>query len=262
LQVLKNEVEVCLFMKQLSAETHVERCASQDIRTTFQTAQSGLETLLAERSSLREEKAILDLLIHLTETLERTENLLGIRRDEAVDEEDELGDEVTDMRPETSSDRRGRGRGRSADKTTTSSGTAQTETLTRPKLSVRIASSTDDILAANGNLPKRDIKMLRRIANEYTQLIYLTNKAKREGCAYVTVGREGADVERVSHYPAERAWLNVIGHSEWRPSKRRYTRTWPPPSPRSSRPCPKHPIARHNRILGRAEKSKEISRPG
>ncbi|KAJ9114193.1 hypothetical protein QFC20_001709 [Naganishia adeliensis] len=179
LQVLKNEVE--------------------GIRSTFQNAQSGLETLLAERSSLREEKAILDLLIHLTETLERTENLLGIRRDEQVDEDDEPEDEFDNIPPEMTSDRRGRGRERSADKIPTDApiaGTPQNGTPTRPKLSVRIASSTDDIISPNSNLPKRDIKMLRRIANEYTQLIYLTNKAKRENCEYVVVGREGADIER------------------------------------------------------------------
>lgn len=137
----------------------------------------------------------------MTETLERTENLLGIRSDEQVDEDEEDEDEFPDLPPGMTSDRRGRGRGRSADKASTEAtiaGTPQNGTPTRPKLSVRIASSTDDIISSNSNLPKRDIKMLRRIANEYTQLIYLTNKAKRENCEYVLVGREGADIERVS----------------------------------------------------------------
>lgn len=118
-----------------------------------------------------------------------------------MDEDDEPEDEFDNIPPEMTSDRRGRGRERSADKIPTDApiaGTPQNGTLTRPKLSVRIASSTDDIISPNSNLPKRDIKMLRRIANEYTQLIYLTNKAKRENCEYVVVGREGADIERVS----------------------------------------------------------------
>lgn len=138
--------------------------------------------------------------MHLTETLERTENLLGIRRDVQDDEDDEHQEDYTDNPTEVNLSR---GRGRSVDKASTNAtaeSKPQAETPTRPKLSVRIASSADDIITSSGNLPKRDIKMLRRIANEYTQLIYLTNKAKREQCEYVVVGREGADVENVSLY--------------------------------------------------------------
>jgi hypothetical protein len=159
-----------------------------------------LESLLAERTSLREEKSVLDLLTHLTETLERTENLLGIRRDAQDDEDEDQAGDLLDGTPAPAQDE-DRGRGRSFGKVTSNSASPNADspnTPSRPKLSVRIASSTDEIPFAGTNLPKRDIKMLRRIANEYTQLVYLTAKAKREQCAYVAAGREGADVEKVS----------------------------------------------------------------
>lgn len=162
------------------------------------TAQGSLETLLHERSSLREEKAILDLLLHLTETLERTENLLGIRRENQDEKDDTLDDEeIADVSliEDDPSERRGR----SADKLQADiSAAGSPSTTARPRLTIRTASSSDDLFSMNSNLPKRDIKMLHRIANEYTQLVYLINKAKRENCEYVTVGAEGADVERVS----------------------------------------------------------------
>lgn len=157
-----------------------------------------MEDLLAERTSLREEKSVLDLLTHLTETLERTENLLGIRRD-AQDLKDEEPADLHDG--PTASAHEDRGRGRSSDKVAINGAPANIDSSVptpRPKLSVRIASSTEDIKSAGSGLPKRDIKMLRRIANEYSQLVYLTAKAKKEECAYVTAGREGADVENVS----------------------------------------------------------------
>jgi hypothetical protein len=172
----------------------------QDIRSTFQHTQRSLESLLAERTSLREEKSVLDLLTHLTETLERTENLLGIRRDAQDDEDEDQAGDLLDGTPAPAQDE-DRGRGRSFGKVTSNSASPNADspnTPSRPKLSVRIASSTDEIPFAGANLPKRDIKMLRRIANEYTQLVYLTAKAKREQCAYVAAGREGADVEKVS----------------------------------------------------------------
>ncbi|KAJ9117561.1 hypothetical protein QFC22_004411 [Naganishia vaughanmartiniae] len=183
-------------LEDIKLPLQVIKIEVEDIRSTFVTAQGNLETLLHERSSLREEKAILDLLLHLTETLERTENLLGIRRETQNDKDDTLDDdEIEDVSllEELPNERRGR----STDKLQADlSASGSPSATARPRLTIRTASSSDDLFSMNSNLPKRDIKMLHRIANEYTQLVYLINKAKRENCAYVTVGAEGADVER------------------------------------------------------------------
>ncbi|KAJ9104921.1 hypothetical protein QFC19_003716 [Naganishia cerealis] len=184
-------------LEKIKLPLQVIRIEVEDIRSTFVASQNSLETLLHERSSLREEKAILDLLLHLTETLERTENLLGIRRELQDDTHDNLDEDMLEDEldaEEVSSQRRGR----SADKLQLSASASgpSPSTTARPRLTIRTASSSNDLASADANLPKRDIKMLHRIANEYTQLVYLINKAKREKCEYVTVGAEGADVEK------------------------------------------------------------------
>lgn len=123
-----------------------------------------MQTKLEDRSSLREERAILDTLLHLSESLTRTEGLLGIRNTE-VENTRGLSEE---QQPDPSS--------------STKSG--------KPKLSVIIDADEDEEEA-----PK-DIKEITRIANEYTQVIYLVTKARAEGCEYVS-GEEGL-VETVS----------------------------------------------------------------
>ncbi|KAJ9098237.1 hypothetical protein QFC21_004566 [Naganishia friedmannii] len=183
-------------LEDIKLPLQVIKIEVEDIRSIFVTAQDSLETLLHERSSLREEKAILDLLLHLTETLERTENLLGIRRETQDDKDDNLDDdEVDDV--SFVEDFPNERRGRSTDKLHAElPASGSPSATTRPRLTIRTASSSDNLFPMDSNLPKRDIKMLHRIANEYTQLVYLIHKAKRENCEYVAVGAEGADVER------------------------------------------------------------------
>jgi hypothetical protein len=111
---------------------------------------------------LREERAILDTLLHLSESLTRTEGLLGIRTSE-----DELQKPRENEQPEESSSSR----------------------TGRPKLAVIIDAGEEE------EEPK-DIKTITRIANEYTQVMYLVMKARAEECEYV-LGDEGS-VESVS----------------------------------------------------------------
>jgi hypothetical protein len=139
------------------------RSLEQDIHSQLESSESALQSRLDDRSSLRTERAILDTLLHLSESLTRTEGLLGIESSEASH----------------------------------SNGASQTPakavespiTNGKPRLAVIIDAGEDD------NEPK-DIKTISRIASEYTQVMYLVEKARAEGCEYVTAD-EGA-VEQVS----------------------------------------------------------------
>ena len=62
----------------------------------------------------------------------------------------------------------------------------------KPRLAVIIDAGEDE------DEPK-DIKTISRIASEYTQVMYLVEKARAEGCEYVTAD-EGA-VEQVNWLP-------------------------------------------------------------
>lgn len=104
---------------------------------------------------MRAERAILDTLLHLSQSLGRIEELLGIHSTSA---------------PETSTP-------------------TPNQSNTKPKLAVVIDTSSSD------ERPK-DIKVIARIANEYTQMMYLVTKARAEGCEYVT--DDDGEVQTVS----------------------------------------------------------------
>ena len=122
-----------------------------------------MQTKLDDRSSLREERAILDTLLHLSESLTRTEGLLGIRNSEV--------DPVRGLFEE-----------QQAGQSPTRNG--------KPKLSVIIDAGEED-----EEVPK-DMKTITRIANEYTQVMYLVTKARAEECEYVS--EEEGSVNSVS----------------------------------------------------------------
>ena len=138
-----------------------------------------MQTKLDDRSSLREERAILDTLLHLSESLTRTEGLLGIRNSEVdpvrgLFEEQQAG--------QSSPTRNG-----------------------KPKLSVIIDAGEED-----EEVPK-DMKTITRIANEYTQVMYLVTKARAEECEYVS--EEEGSVNSVSLYAVEEDRLaRLMGH--------------------------------------------------
>ncbi|KAK6909291.1 hypothetical protein I203_103308 [Kwoniella mangroviensis CBS 8507] len=104
-------------LKGLQEPMEVVRGEVESVRDVLYEHQQKVQTKLDERSALREEKALLDLLQRLFDTLTRAETLL----DNTPDEE-------------------------------------------------------------HGS-----VKMITRVAGEYTQVVYLVNKARMEGCAIVDI---------------------------------------------------------------------------
>jgi len=142
----------------------IRHALSQQIQSTLSTSHSALSTLLTSRSDLRSEKRLVELLIHLDESLARTEGLLGLGPnnednivhlparnddeeeaawDESDEEEDEVGPELYVLPPQ------------------------------------------EDVVDLTKEDEEVDAKLVARIANEYTQLTYLVDQARKEECAYV-----------------------------------------------------------------------------
>ncbi|KAK8853311.1 hypothetical protein IAR55_004015 [Kwoniella newhampshirensis] len=110
-------------LKRLKGPLEEVRQEVEGVRDVLAEHQTKVQSKLEERAGLREEKALLDLLQRLFDTLYRAESLL----DQASDEE-------------------------------------------------------------HGST-----KMVTRVAGEYTQVVYLLNKARTEGCAIVSVVEERID---------------------------------------------------------------------
>jgi hypothetical protein len=136
----------------------------QDINTHLQSSQTELQTRLDERSSLRSERAILDTLLHLSESLTRTEALLDVAGPSSSTSKPIEVDSFEDDEPSA----------------------VRSRSKVVPKLAVII----DTELEQDG---VKDLKTVVRIANEYTQVMYLVEKARVEECEYVTSEEGGVE---------------------------------------------------------------------
>ncbi|WVR00086.1 hypothetical protein IAU59_007228 [Kwoniella sp. CBS 9459] len=120
-------------LRRLGGPLNQVKSEVQSVRDVLAEHQSRVQSKLDERAAMREEKALLDLLQRLFDTLSRAEALLDQKPDE------EHG--------------HGQGQGLSHDQNT-------------------------------------NAKLVTRVAGEYTQVVYLANKARLEGCGIVDVVQE------------------------------------------------------------------------
>ncbi|OCF42245.1 hypothetical protein I317_03980 [Kwoniella heveanensis CBS 569] len=118
-------------LRRLGGPLNQVKSEVQSVRDVLAEHQGRVQSKLDERAAMREEKALLDLLQRLFDTLSRAEALL-------------------DQKPD---DDHGHGQGSAHDQTS-------------------------------------NAKLVTRVAGEYTQVVYLANKARLEGCRIVEVVQE------------------------------------------------------------------------
>lgn len=137
----------------------------ETVRTELQASEGRLREMLEQRAGLREEKTLVQLLLSLTDSLSRTETLLGIAPGVA---------------------------GAQGLSSAAAVGPPVTGKAGQPPLSLVIGaaeSSKADPSSSGpgGGLGSSGIaareKVVGRVAAEYTRVLYLSEKARKEGCA-------------------------------------------------------------------------------
>lgn len=124
-----------------------------EVRESLKDSEDKLQDLLHERAELRDEKTLVQLLLSLTDSLSRTETLLSI-----------------------------------APPTAPPAASAMSKPG-QPSLSLVIgdASAKVDLSdSSEGQSMAAREKVVGRVAAEYTRVLYLSDKARKEGCALLT----------------------------------------------------------------------------
>lgn len=160
---------------------------TQEITSTLSSSHTTLSLLLAAYSDLRTERRLLEVLLGIDERIARVEGLLGVRGGggggvginggEEVNDEDEDWSESeseSESGSESVNDRRDADAGHAKQ---------STNGVTRVRIMTTTAPPPSQGHTALAPAP--DPKMIARIASEYTQLRWLVDQARAEGCAYV-----------------------------------------------------------------------------